>query len=135
MPRLHALLGAAVLVLGLCAWAQAERAGRLSATARAEAAERVARANAEALAALRREREATVAALAGVAQDIAERAARAVPIRRAVHAAPTTAACLAAPAVRAVVDGLRAWPAGDADGGPGAAGGTPALQAAAAAAR
>jgi hypothetical protein len=133
MPPLHALLGAAVL--GLAVWAQAERAGRLSAAARAEAAERAARANAEAAEALRRDREATVAALAGVARDIAERTARSIPIRRAVHAAPPTSACLEAPAVRAVLDGLRAEPAGDPGGRAHPAGRAAAVPAASAAAR
>lgn len=121
MPRLYAALGAAVVVLGLVAWALCERGEAIAATARADAAERVARANAEAVEAMRQDRAATVAALTGVARDIAERAAQSASIRRSVYAAPTTTACLDSPAVRAALDGLRAAGTGGAARDSGAA--------------
>jgi hypothetical protein len=53
-----------------------------------------------------------VAALEQAASDAAARAARSANIKASIHDAPSSAACAAAPAVRAVLDGLRDRPTG-----------------------
>lgn len=94
----------AALILGLFGWARLERAGRQAEAARAEAAE-------AALAG----RDRAIAVLEARAADLVAQAERRATIVRTIHAAPRTLACADAPAMRALLDGLR-QPAGAADG-------------------
>ena len=97
LGRRMAMCAAVGLVLiSLIGWAKIERAGRQAATARAEAAEAHAEAHARA-----------VMALEAAAAESAAQAARIEPIRKVIHAAPRTNACVDSPAIRAVIDGLR----------------------------
>lgn len=128
-PRLYAIAGAVVLLLATATWALAERGGRIAAEAREARAIAAVQANLRAVELIREERAQAIAALSGLAQDIAARAARTIAVRRAIDAAPTTTACVDAPAVRAALDGLRraADPgAGGAPGDPGRAAPLPA---------
>jgi hypothetical protein len=99
-------LVAALVLLCLVTWARAERAGRHAAIERAAAAE-------EAVAG----RELAIAALEGRMKDLAAQAARRETIVRTINAQPRTTACVATPAVRSLLDGLRQPGAGDAADG------------------
>jgi hypothetical protein len=98
---------AALVALCLVTWARAERAGRHAANERAAAAE-------EAVTG----RDRAIAALEGRMADLAAQAARRETIVRTINAQPRTTACVATPAVRSLLDGLRQPGAGDAAGKP-----------------
>ncbi|MBR0653062.1 hypothetical protein GXW78_25625 [Roseomonas terrae] len=99
-PATRWLAAGAVLLVLFGAW-RVEAARREAADLRAVAAEEAVKG-----------RDTAIAALERLAVAVAERDARFQPIRRAVDAAPVTHACVAAPAVRAALDGLRARDAG-----------------------
>lgn len=132
-PALLAGLGAGLaLALAWGAWERGEAiaAGARAAQLGAAVAERDA-----ALEALRRQAEASARALETVAAEAAQRTARDRETRRMIHAAPPSASCAAAPAVRAALDGLRArGTAGGAGGAPVGAARPAALRGGAAAA-
>jgi len=117
--RLYAIGGAVILLLATATWALAERGGRIAAEAREAQAMEAAQANQRAVEQIREERAQAIAALSGLAQDIAARAARTIAVRRAIDAAPTTTACVESPAVRAALDGLRRASDPGAGGAPG----------------
>lgn len=125
LDRLY-IVGAAALALAMVsAWALLERGNRIAARAELAHAQDLLRRNEAALAQLRDERDRTVAALEGVAQRAAERVVRNVALRRAVHEAPATNACLSSPALAAALDGLRNPPRGTPGGATQAGGESP----------
>jgi len=112
---LRALLAAGVVFVvgGLLTWARVERDWRQD----AEAALTEARATIAG-------RDIAIAALEERMADLAAQAAQRETIVRTIHAQPRTMACVGAPAVRALLDGLRE-PAAAAGGGAGGAAGVP----------
>jgi FAD/FMN-containing dehydrogenase len=97
--RLAMFAAIALVLLGLGSWLRLEMAWRHAAEERAEAAEAAVAA-----------RDRSIAALEEAMAEAERRRSRLEPIRRAVNAAPITNACVASPAIRAVIDGLRAAP-------------------------
>ena len=97
--RLAMFAAIALVLVGLLGWVRLEMAWRHAAEERAEAAEAAVAA-----------RDRSIAALEEAMAEAERRRSRLEPIRRAVNAAPITNACVASPAVRAVIDGLRAAP-------------------------
>jgi len=100
LARRLAMFAAIALVLAsLVGWLRLEMAWRHAAEERAAAAEAAVAA-----------RDRSIAALEEAMAEAERRRSRLEPIRRAVNAAPVTSHCVASPAIRALLDGLRAAP-------------------------
>lgn len=94
-----------LVLLCLVTWARAERAGRHAAIERAVEAEAAVAG-----------RNSAIEQLNKRIADLAEMAEQRANLTRRIYAQPRTTACVASPAVRALLDGLRGGAAGGAAG-------------------
>lgn len=93
-----------LLVTSLAGWARVEQVQRRAAEAAAETAQQ----ERDAARAETRQRDAQIAALERQAEAVAAVVARIEPIRRDIHAAPRTSACVASPVIARGFERLRA---------------------------